>query len=101
MSAHHIVRPPTYAVVLISLIVLTAVTVAAAFQDFGFLNDVIALGIAFTKATLVVLFFMHVKWGTRMVKLCVVSALLWLGFLLSITYFDYWSRDWMTLGMPF
>ena len=101
MSEHHVVSPKTYLIVLGSLIVLTALTVWAGFQHFGVFNDVVALGIAFTKATLVVLFFMHVKWGTRMVKLSVIAALLWLAFLLLITWFDYWSRDWFELGMPF
>ena len=101
MSEHHIVSPKTYLVVLASLIVLTVLTVWAGFQEFGAFNDVVALGIAFTKATLVVLFFMHVKWGTRMVKLSVFGALFWLAFLMMITWFDYWSRDWFTLGMPF
>lgn len=97
----HVVTPKTYLIVLGSLVVLTAATVAAAFQDFGELNDPIAIGIAVTKAALVVLFFMHGRWGSRMVKLAVVAAVLWLVFLLLITWFDYWSRGWMDGILPF
>jgi len=96
MSEHHIVRPSTYLVVLTALFILTGVTVAVAFQHLGDpWNDVVAIGIALTKASLVVLFFMHVRWGTRMTRLAVASALLWLVFLLLITFLDFYSRGWM------
>jgi cytochrome c oxidase subunit IV len=55
-------------------------------------NDVVALAIALTKATLVVLFFMHVKWGSPMVKLTVLTAVLFLLILFGVTWSDYWAR---------
>ncbi|MDX1630279.1 MAG: cytochrome C oxidase subunit IV family protein [Thermoanaerobaculia bacterium] len=99
--SEHIVTPKTYLIILACLVILTVTTVAAAFQDFGDLNNLIAVGIAVTKAALVVLFFMHGKWGSRMVKLAIFGAGLWLVFLLMITWFDYWSRGWMDGAMPF
>jgi len=100
MSDHgpHVVPVRIYVGVFLALMTLTALTVWAAGQDFGALNTVVALTIAVTKATLVVLFFMHVKYGTPLVKLIVVSALVWLGLLLSITMSDYASRGWLGSG---
>ena len=75
----------------------TALTVIAAFIDLPFsLNFPVALAIAITKATLVVLFFMHVKYGSRMTKLIVGVALFFLGIMLTLTLSDYLSRGWFT-----
>jgi cytochrome c oxidase subunit 4 len=97
MSGHssHVVPVRVYVGVFLALMVLTAVTVWAAGQDFGALNTVVALAIAVTKATLVVLFFMHVKYGSALVKLAVVGAIAWLGIMLAITMSDYASRGWL------
>jgi cytochrome c oxidase subunit 4 len=90
----HVVPPRLYLAVFAALLALTALTVWVAFHHLGDpWNDVAALTIAFTKATLVVLFFMHVKWGSPMVKLTVICALLFLAMLLGITWSDYWARD--------
>jgi cytochrome c oxidase subunit 4 len=72
--------------------VLTAITVWVAFQDFGPWNDVVALTIAVIKASLVVLFFMHIYYSTRLSKLVVISGLLWLFILIGLTLSDYLSR---------
>jgi cytochrome c oxidase subunit IV len=91
--SHHVVTVKTYLLVFSALLVLTAITVAVAFQHLGDpWNDVVALAIAVTKATLVVLFFMHVKWSSPMVKLSVVTAVVFLVLLLGITWSDYWAR---------
>ena len=96
--AHHIVSPVVYVVIFAALMVLTAVTVGVAFVHLGDpWNDVVALTVAVTKATLVVLFFMHVKYGTRMTKLTVVAAIVWLLLLVVITGADYWARSWSAL----
>ena len=95
---HHIVSPAVYVGILAVLFVLTGVTVWVAFHDFGVWNDVIALAIAVTKATLVVLFFMHVFYGTRMTRLTVVAAAVWLLLLLLITLSDFFSRGWLVPG---
>lgn len=96
MSAH----PPQsfYLRIFGALLVLTALTVAAAFFDFGAMNDVIMLTIAITKATLVVLYFMHVRWSGKLVWVFAASGFLWLIILLSITFADVVSRDWVPLS---
>lgn len=73
----------------------TALTVWAGLQDFpGQLNVIIALTIAVTKATFVVLYFMHVRYSSRLVWLVFGSALFWLAILFALTLSDYWTRDW-------
>ncbi len=84
-----------YFAVWIALLIGTGVTVYAATLDLAPYNAAIALGIATIKATLVVLFFMHV-WhaGEKLIKLVVVSALFFLLLLLGLTMTDYASRAW-------
>jgi cytochrome c oxidase subunit 4 len=95
MSAH-IVQPRTYIVIFLALMFGTALTVMAAFYDFpGPLNVVVALTIACIKATLVVLYFMHVRYSGRLIPLVIVAALLWLVILFAITFSDYWTRHWL------
>ena len=88
----HIVPLFTYFAVFAALILGTFLTVWAAGRDFGAFNTVVALGIAVTKATLVVLFFMHVKYATRLTKLAAVAGLYWLMILLALTLSDYLTR---------
>jgi cytochrome c oxidase subunit IV len=87
----------TYVAVFVALLVLTMVTYSAAFMDFGsqYLNVLVALGIAVTKATLVVLFFMHVKYSERLVWIFVAGGFLWLGLMIVGTLHDYWTRGWL------
>lgn len=100
----HVVPLRVYFAVFSALLVLTWLTVAAARFDFGTvallgavlpLNLLVALAIAVTKATLVVLFFMHVRYGTSLVRVIVIAALIWLGILLLLTFGDYWTRGWV------
>jgi cytochrome c oxidase subunit 4 len=91
MSAH-VVPVRTYLLVFLSLMVLTFVTVAASRFDFGAGNTIVAVGIAVLKATLVVLFFMHVKYSSRLVQLMLAAAFLWLALLISGTLSDYVTR---------
>ena len=74
--------------------VLTAVTVAAAFTNLGALNFPVALAIAVTKATVVILFFMHVKYSSKLTKFVVASSLFFLACLFGLTFTDYLSRGW-------
>ena len=97
MSAH-VVAKKTYYTIFASLMVLTMVTVWVSGFDLGPLNTVVALAIAGVKATLVVLFFMHVKYGTRLTKLAIIAALYWFGILLTLTLSDYLTRSWRTYG---
>jgi cytochrome c oxidase subunit 4 len=91
---HHVVSVKAYVAVFAALMVLTFVTVWAAGQDFGAYNTAVAVGIAVTKATLVVLIFMHVKWGTKLTQLYVVTGVVFLLILIAITMSDYVSRSW-------
>jgi cytochrome c oxidase subunit 4 len=92
MSENHVVSPRLYLLIFASLMVLTVVTVAASRYDFGPGNTVVAMAIAVLKATLVVLFFMHVKYSSRLVQVLVAAAFLWLALLISGTFSDYVSR---------
>jgi len=81
------------------LLVGTALTVAAAFVDFPWrLNTVAALTIATIKATFVVLYFMHVRYSSRLVWVIVASALFWMGILFALTFSDYSTRHWISIG---
>ena len=91
---HHIVSPKTYLAIVAALLVLTAVTVAASYAELGIFNPVIALAIAVVKATLVVLFFMHVKYSTKLTKLTVGAGLFTFIVLVGMTLSDYITRAW-------
>ena len=90
--SEHIVPPTTYAVIIITLLCLTAATIGAAYINLGKFNIVVALGIATLKATLVVLFFMHAKYSTKRTQLVIIAGIFWLAILLFMTMSDYASR---------
>jgi cytochrome c oxidase subunit 4 len=92
--ARHIVTPGVYLVILLALLVGTALTVWASYVDLGFWNPIIALAIATSKAVLVVLFFMHVKYSTKLTKLTVIAGVFTFLILISLTLTDYISRAW-------
>ena len=94
--AGHISPKSTYYTIFGALMVLTAITVAVAFVDIGILNFPVALAIAITKATLVILFFMHVKYSSRLTKLFVGMAFFFLAILFGLTLTDYLSRGFRT-----
>jgi cytochrome c oxidase subunit 4 len=80
------------------LLVGTALTVAAAFIDFPWrLNTIVALTIATIKATFVVLYFMHVRYSTRLVWVILASALFWMAILFAFTFSDYLTRNWISI----
>ncbi len=91
---HHIVSPVVYIVIFFALLVGTAVTIGASYLDLGVWNPVIAIAIAVSKATLVVLFFMHVKYSTRLTMLTVGAGLFTFMALIGMTLSDYISRAW-------
>ena len=94
----HIAPLSMYFGVFALLVVGTIITVAVAYVDLGFLNTAVALGIACTKATFVVLYFMHVRWASRLTWLVIAASVFWLILMFSIGMTDYLSRDWM--GVP-
>ncbi len=91
---HHIVSPIIYIVIGSSLLVLTATTVWASYQEWGVFNPIAALGIAVVKAMLVVLFFMHVKYSTKLTKLTVGAGVFTFLVLIGMTLCDYFTRAW-------
>ena len=97
MSAH-ILPTRTYFTVFGLLLACTYLTWQVAFFDLGALNTVAAITIAVFKAVIVVLFFMHVKYSTRLTSLVVIGAVFWLGILLALLFSDYLTRGWRTFG---
>jgi cytochrome c oxidase subunit IV len=93
-QAQHIVSPGVYVAILFALLVGTALTVWASYVDLGYWNPIIALAIATTKAVLVVLFFMHVWYSTKLTKLTVFAGVFTFLILISLTLADYISRAW-------
>jgi len=92
----HIAPVRSYVLIFSLLMVFTAVTVAAAFINLGALNFPVAISIAIIKATLVILFFMHVKYSSQLTKLIIGSGLFFLLVMFSLTMTDYLSRGWRT-----
>ena len=90
----HVVSRRTYFAIFAILLVCTYLTWQVAYFDLGPLNTVVALGIAVFKAVLVVLFFMHVRHGTRLTWVVVLSGVFWLAILLLVTMSDYLTRGW-------
>jgi cytochrome c oxidase subunit IV len=85
----------TYLLVYVALLVLLGATLGVAFIEAGFLNILLALGIASLKATLVVLYFMHVRESGPLTRLFVGAGILWLVILIGLTLTDYLSRTWV------
>jgi cytochrome c oxidase subunit 4 len=90
--SEHVVSLRTYIAVFISLLVGTGLTVLAASVDMGWLNTPIALAIAVVKATLVILFFMHVRYSSRLTQIIIAASLLWLAIMVTFTLSDYFFR---------
>ncbi|HET9372708.1 MAG TPA: cytochrome C oxidase subunit IV family protein [Vicinamibacterales bacterium] len=97
-TSHPITSVGTYLAVFAALFVGTIVTVWIAYFDFGLLNVAIALSIAIAKASLVVWYFMGVRYNTPLTKVVVVAGLFWLLIMFGLGMSDYGSRHW--LGVP-
>ena len=93
--SEHTVPLRVYYAVFAALLVLTGVTVTIARVDLGALNTIVALGIAATKAALVILFFMHVRWQSRLIWLVVAAGIFWLALLIVLTMADVATRGWL------
>jgi cytochrome c oxidase subunit 4 len=97
-STHHIVPTSTYYLIFLALMLGTGLTWWVATIDLGVMNNIIMLTIAVTKATLVVLFFMHVKYSSRLTWLVVSGSIFFLLILIVLLLNDYLFRDWLTYG---
>ena len=94
-ASEHISSVGSSVAIWLALLAGTGITVAAAFIDLGPFNTIVALVIATTKAILVVLFYMHVKYThEKLTGLVIVSALFWLFILLTLSMADYATRLW-------
>ena len=91
----HVASPKLYYSVFAALIVGTILTYLAALVDFGFFNNVVMLAIAVTKMMLVILFFMGVRWNTRLTWVVAGSGFFFLLIMFTITMSDYMTRGWL------
>jgi cytochrome c oxidase subunit IV len=91
--AEHVTSRKIYFLVFAALMVLTIATWLVAQVNLGWANDVVALTIAVVKATLVLLFFMHVRYSARMTKLTAAAGFFWLAILIGLTLSDYLTRE--------
>jgi len=91
---HQNIGPPAYLIVFAGLIALTGATIGLSYVDLGAWHGTVGLAIASSKATLVVLFFMHALYSPRLIWLVALAGIFWLGILLGLTLSDYSSRGW-------
>ena len=97
-TTHHILPKSTYYLIFLALMVGTALTWWVATIDLGVMNNVIMLTIAVTKATLVVLFFMHVKYSSKLTWVVIAGSVFFLLILFMLTMNDYLTRTWQSYG---
>ena len=90
----HVVPKKLYILVFAGLIVFTGLTTGVAFVNLGKWNTVVALAIAVCKASLVVLFFMHLRWSSGLMRMVLLSAFVWFAILITLTLSDVFTRDW-------
>jgi len=90
--SEHVASKSLYYTIFAALMALTAMTVGVTYVDLGNANLIVAMGIAVTKATLVVLYFMHVRWSEKLVQMTVLTALAFLMILFAFTLSDYFGR---------
>ena len=95
-AQHHIVTPLQYTYVFGTLLLFTGITVGAAYIDLKWANPVIALGIASFKAVIVILFFMHAAYQSRLIKMTIGAGFFMFLVLITMTMTDYISRAWGT-----
>jgi cytochrome c oxidase subunit IV len=93
-SEHSHPTPLLYFFILMALVIGTVLTWSIAKINLGIWNPVVALTIAVTKAVLVILFFMHVRYSSKLTKLTVAAGFFWLMILITLSLSDYISRDW-------
>jgi len=86
-----------YLAVFVALLALTALTTGVAFIDLGGIGNVaVALTIAVIKAVLVTLYFMHLRYSSRLTMVFAAAGIFWLGIMIALTLSDYLSRDWVS-----
>jgi len=98
MSGHHILPKRLYVGIFLALMVLTGVTVGVTYVDLGELNLIVALAVAITKAMLVILFFMEVKYGPKLIKVTFGAGFVFFAIMIIFTMMDYMTRT--QYGLP-
>jgi len=99
-SGHVVVPVSVYVGVFLALMVLTALTTGVAYIDLGRWNTVVALAIAVVKMSLVVLFFMHVKYAHGLTKVVILAGFFWLGIMIALSLSDELTRVWEINPQP-
>ncbi|MCC6363497.1 MAG: cytochrome C oxidase subunit IV family protein [Bryobacterales bacterium] len=99
-AEHHIASTKMYVTVFLALIAGTVLTYQVWKINLGLLSVMISLGIAVCKATLVIRYFMHVKWSPILSKMTLAGAVIFLAILLVLMSMDYVSRGWQPRAMP-
>jgi len=95
--SEHIVEKKIYYGVFATLVILLAATVGIAYIHLGELNIIAALTIASIKATLIILYFMHVRYSSRLLWIFVGAGFFWLGIMFALTFSDFLTRGWLQL----
>lgn len=90
--SHHIVPVKVYVAVFVGLLILMSATVAAAYVNLGLLNNLVMLGIAIAKSVLIVLYFMHLRYSSRLTWVIAGAGFLFLAILIGGTLHDYLTR---------
>ena len=96
--SEHVVPIRVYVTIFLILMVMTALTVFVSELDLGKLNPVIALTIAIVKALLVILYFMHVRYSSKLIAVVLATGFFWLAVMIVLTLSDFVTRGW--LGYP-
>ncbi|XDD50485.1 cytochrome C oxidase subunit IV family protein [Leptospira sp. WS92.C1] len=100
-GSHHIISVKTYSLIFATLIFFTFVTVWVAGIDFGAMNVIIAMAVATVKASLVLAFFMHLKYDTMMNRVIFGSGLLFLLLLFGFSAADIFTRFKVLISFAF
>jgi cytochrome c oxidase subunit IV len=98
LGHEHVTPLGVYFAIFGLLMVLTAITVGVAWVDLGTFNILVALGVAIVKATFVVLYFMHLKYSSKLTWIVGGAGLFWMMILFGITMSDYLTRGWMPMS---
>jgi cytochrome c oxidase subunit IV len=93
--SEHIVAKQTYVGVFAALMALLGATVAIAYIHLGKLNIIVAMTIAVIKATLIILYFMHVRYSSRVLWVFVGAGFFWLMILFALSFSDFLTRGWL------
>jgi cytochrome c oxidase subunit 4 len=94
-NEHSHPTPGLYLLILVALLIGTCLTWGIAFIDLGIMNPVVALTIAVIKAVLVILFFMHVRYSSKLTKITVAAGFFWLMIMITMSLSDYLTRTYL------